>query len=40
VVVFKDGTIEQVHFRSLRMARAAARSFSGTACRAAFAMWR
>lgn len=39
-VVQLDGTIEQVRFRSLRTARAAARSFSDTSCRCAFAMLR
>ncbi|WFU52258.1 hypothetical protein QA639_21355 [Bradyrhizobium pachyrhizi] len=41
IVVRRDGIIESVGMRSLRIARAAARSFyvAGT-CRAAFAMWR
>lgn len=41
IVVTRDGVIEQVGFRSLRMARSAARSFNESGfCRAAFAMWR
>ncbi|WP_439357874.1 hypothetical protein [Bradyrhizobium sp. DASA03007] len=41
IVVRRDGIIEQVCMRSLRIARAAARSFNEAgACRAAFAMWR
>lgn len=40
-VVRRDGVIESVGMRSLRIARAAARSFNEAgACRAAFAMWR
>jgi hypothetical protein len=40
-VVTRDGVIESVSMRSLRIARAAARSFNEAgACRAAFAMWR
>ncbi len=38
VVVLPDGTIERVGFRTLRMARAAARSL--VRCRCAFAMMR
>ena len=41
IVVRRDGIIETVGMRSLRIARAAARSFNEAgACRAAFAMWR
>ncbi|WP_316196632.1 hypothetical protein [Bradyrhizobium sp. SZCCHNS3053] len=41
IVVTKDGVIERVGMRSLRIARAAARSFDDArACRAAFACWR
>ena len=40
-VVRRDGVIESVGMRSLRIARATARSFNEAgACRAAFAMWR
>lgn len=40
-VIRRDGVIESVAMRSLRVARAAARSFNEAgACRAAFAMWR
>lgn len=40
-VVRRDGVIESVGMRSIRIARAAARSFNEAgACRAAFAMWR
>lgn len=40
-VVRRDGVIESVGMRSLRIARAAARSFNEAgSCRAAFAMWR
>jgi len=38
IVVLLDGTIEHVGFRSLRMAREAARNL--TKCHCAFAMWR
>lgn len=38
VVVLLDGTVGRVRFRSLRTARAAARSL--TSCRCAFAMLR
>ncbi|WP_316207448.1 hypothetical protein [Bradyrhizobium sp. SZCCHNR3118] len=41
IVVTKNGIIETVAMRSLRIARAAARSFNeARACRAAFAIWR
>lgn len=40
IVVRRDGVIEQVGMRSMRIARAAARSFNDArACRAAFAKW-
>ena len=41
IVVLKDGTIEQVGMRSLRIARSAAFQMNqGRNYRAAFAMWR
>jgi hypothetical protein len=40
IVVRRDGIIEQLCMRSMRIARAAARSFNeARACRAAFAKW-
>lgn len=39
-VIRRDGVIESVGMRSMRIARAAARSFNDArACRAAFAKW-
>jgi hypothetical protein len=41
IVVLKDGTVERVRMRSLRIARHAAFQMNqGGTCRAAFAMWR
>jgi hypothetical protein len=41
IVVLKDGTVERVRMRSLRIARSAAFQMNqGDNYRAAFAMWR